>query len=272
MKHLLCLLVHQTTVVSNHSHTCYVCRYTKQLFCLIITRYSHTLASVPSTQYPAMIHPLRLSVHQLSNSSRDSPLCIIPGLARTMDGPMSSKCSMLCNRTWTVKTKLIQRIPVPPTRKSDRKWSPNFSIWHCLSGILFLCISFNLFLCISFKKQRWRGYSNAAVCVWLGEWVRPPVTLCLVDMIQTTVFAQSLSNFTCKLRMMRGGTLLIWPTGSKVKVNFGTLCMRPCGQDTDYSLSPITFKLHMMRGGTLLILGHEVKCQDQLWYCVYKIL
>ena len=26
-----------------------------------------------------------------------------------------------------------------------------------------------------------------------------------------------------------------WVTGSKVKVNFGTLCIRPCGQDTDYS-------------------------------------
>ena len=31
----------------------------------------------------------------------------------------------------------------------------------------------------------------------------------LVDMIQTTVIAQSLSDFTCKLWMMRGGTLLI---------------------------------------------------------------
>ena len=56
------------------------------------------------------------------------------------------------------------------------------------------------------------------------------------------VFAQSLSNFTCKLWKMRGGT---WVTGSKVKVNFGTLCKRHCGQDTDYSFCPITFKLHM---------------------------
>ena len=55
--------------------------------------------------------------------------------------------------------------------------------------------------------------SNAAVRGWLGEWVGacvcPSVALCLVDMIQTTVFAKSLSNFTCKLWMMRGGTLLI---------------------------------------------------------------
>ena len=34
-------------------------------------------------------------------------------------------------------------------------------------------------------------------------------------------------------------------TGSKVKVNFGTLCIRPCGHDTDYRFSPITFRLHM---------------------------
>ena len=35
------------------------------------------------------------------------------------------------------------------------------------------------------------------------------VTLYPVDTIATTVFDQSLSNFTCKLWMMRGGTLLI---------------------------------------------------------------
>ena len=69
------------------------------------------------------------------------------------------------------------------------------------------------------SQQRWRGYSNAAVRGWLGEWVRwwvgESVTLYLVDMIVTTVFAQSLSNFPCKLWMMRGGTLLIW--GHRVK-------------------------------------------------------
>ena len=148
------------------------------------------------------------------------------------------------------------------------------------------------------SQQRWRGYSNAAVRGWLGErvgaWVRGSVPLYLVDTIATTVFAQSLSNFTCKLWMIRGGTLLIWGhrvkgqgqlwhsvyktlwarytlqflpnhfqtshvscgwwkkepygfgfTGSKVKVKFGTLCIRPCGHDTHYSFSPITFKLHM---------------------------
>ena len=37
----------------------------------------------------------------------------------------------------------------------------------------------------------------------------------LAGTIATTVFAQSLSNFTCKLWMMRGGTLLI--LGHRVK-------------------------------------------------------
>ena len=36
-----------------------------------------------------------------------------------------------------------------------------------------------------------------------------------------------------------------WVTGSKVKVNFSILCIRPCGQDTDYSFCTITFKLYM---------------------------
>ena len=36
----------------------------------------------------------------------------------------------------------------------------------------------------------------------------------LVNMIQTTVIAQSLSDFTCNLWMVRGGTLLILGHGS----------------------------------------------------------
>ena len=182
---------------------------------------------------------------------------------------------------------------------SYRPWTPT----KCDSILIFIP-----------SQQRWRGYSNAAVRGWLGEWVGSWVGACvrgwvcgsvplfLVDTIATTVFAQSLSNFTCTFTMMRGGTLLIlghrvkgqgqlwhsmyktlwtryrlqylpyhfqtshvscgwweeehspwweeepywfWVTGSKVKVNFGTLCIRPCGHDTDYSIYLITFKLHM---------------------------
>ena len=36
-----------------------------------------------------------------------------------------------------------------------------------------------------------------------------------MGMIQTTVFSRSLSNFACKLLMMRGGTLLIFGHGVK---------------------------------------------------------
>ena len=55
--------------------------------------------------------------------------------------------------------------------------------------------------------------------------------------------------------MMRGGILLIFGQGSKVKVNFGTLSIKPCGHDVDYilaqSLPNFTCKLLMVRGGTI---------------------
>ena len=77
--------------------------------------------------------------------------------------------------------------------------------------------------------------------------------------------------------MMRGGTLLIFGHGSNFKVIFGTLCIIPCGHDTDYkfpvfaqSLSNFTFKLRMIGGGTIWIFGHDVKGQGQLWHSVYK--
>ena len=57
---------------------------------------------------------------------------------------------------------------------------------------------------IDFGSQGQRSRSTLALCVWDR-----------VNTIQTTVFVQSLSNFTCKLLMMRGGTLLIWGHGVK---------------------------------------------------------
>ena len=78
--------------------------------------------------------------------------------------------------------------------------------------------------------------------------------------------------------MIRGETILIWVTGSKVKINFGIvyICIRPCGQDFHYSfvqsLSNFTCKLWMMRGGILLISGHRIKYQGQLWLSVYEAL
>ena len=63
--------------------------------------------------------------------------------------------------------------------------------------------------------------------------------------IQTTVFVQSLSNFTCKLWIIRGGIYWFRLAGSKVKVSFSILYIKPCGHDTDYSFCPLTFKLNM---------------------------
>ena len=57
---------------------------------------------------------------------------------------------------------------------------------------------------IDFGSQGQRSRSTVALCVYD-----------LVGTIATTVFAQSLSNFTCKLWMMRGGTLLILGHGVK---------------------------------------------------------
>ena len=146
-----------------------------------------------------------------------------------------------------------------------------------------------------------------------GQRSRSNLALCLrnfVGMLQTTVFAWSLSNITHNLWMMRlilhcmvnGQSQLwhsmyktlwakyrlqflfnhfqtsfvscgwweedpyqFWVMGSKVKVNFCILCIKPCGTKQTtilvQSLSNFIWKLWMMRGGTLLILSHRVKGQ-----------
>ena len=57
---------------------------------------------------------------------------------------------------------------------------------------------------IDFESQGQRSRSTLALCI-----------LNLVGTIATTVFAQSLSNFTCTFAMMREGTLLILGHGVK---------------------------------------------------------
>ena len=57
------------------------------------------------------------------------------------------------------------------------------------------------------SQQRWRGYSNAAVRLWLGEWVGAWVRPCVSPSVRRAL---------------------------------------PFGHDTDYSFCPITFKLHML--------------------------
>ena len=63
-------------------------------------------------------------------------------------------------------------------------------------------------------------------------------------------------------------------TGSKVKVNCDTVCIRPCGHDSDHSfaqsLSNFTCKLWMLRGRTLLIFGQ--RSRSTLALCVLGLL
>ena len=65
-----------------------------------------------------------------------------------------------------------------------------------------------------------------------------------------TFFALTFFNMSGKLfpifnAMVKEKKENLIDLGSKVKVNLGTLCIRPCGHDIDYSLSQIAFKLHM---------------------------
>ena len=68
-----------------------------------------------------------------------------------------------------------------------------------------------------------------------------------------------------------------WVMRSKVNVNFGTVCIKPCEYDTDYNLCRITFKLHMHivddERSNPIDLNHEIKGQCQFWHSVlYKTL
>ena len=98
-------------------------------------------------------------------------------------------------------------------------------------------------------------------------------------MLQATVLVQSLSNFICKLRMIRGETvsfIVIFSHGQKVKVTFGTLHVKPCGHDIGYSFSPMTFKLHMQavddERRNSIDSSHGVKGQGQLWHSACETL
>ena len=82
-------------------------------------------------------------------------------------------------------------------------------------------------------QQCWRGYSNAAVRVWLGEWIRASLRVCIL-----------LSVALCLVQMLLA-PYIDYSFCPNFKVNFGSLCIKPCGHDTDYSFCPITFKLPM---------------------------
>ena len=100
----------------------------------------------------------------------------------------------------------------------------------------------------------------------------------LVGTIATTVFAQSLTNFTCTVldderrNPIDYGSRVPYRSRSTlalyVQVLVGTIATTVFAQ----SLSNFTFQLCLMRGGTLLIMGHGMKGQGQLWHSVYKTL
>ena len=74
--------------------------------------------------------------------------------------------------------------------------------------------------------------------------MRDSVILFLEDAIQTCIFVRSLSNFIHKSTIMRGRILflLMFVHRVKVKVTFGTLSLKDCGYDTDFSFVPNHFE------------------------------
>ena len=66
-----------------------------------------------------------------------------------------------------------------------------------------------------------------------------------MDTIETTVFAGSLLNFTCKLFMMRGGTLLILGHGVKSQGQIWHFVYKTLWTRYRLLFCPITFKLHI---------------------------
>ena len=100
-----------------------------------------------------------------------------------------------------------------------------------------------------------------------GHWVKGQgqlwhCILDLVDKIQTTVFAQSLSNFTCKLWMMRVGALLIWGHGVKGQ---GQLYPPARGCHALRCLVSIIFDIWGLRPDML-------RFPRQLWHCVLDLV
>ena len=118
---------------------------------------------------------------------------------------------------------------------------------------------------------------SGCVRLCVHECVRLSVALCLVGTIHTLLFARSLSNITCKLWMMRGGSLLIFGLGVKSQVQLWySVCKAWLARYVictvfPRSLSNFTYKFWMRRG-PLLIFGHEFKGQGQLWHSVYMTL
>ena len=82
---------------------------------------------------------------------------------------------------------------------------------------------------IIFKLWMMRGETGYPIDFGLrGQRSRSVLALFVEDLvgtIQTTVFVQTLSNFTCRLWMMRGGTLLIFGHGGLRSRSTLALCV-----------------------------------------------
>ena len=114
---------------------------------------------------------------------------------------------------------------------------------------------------------------------WVSEWVRAcvsrSVTLYLVDTHSDYSFCPI--NFKLHIHISswwEEEPYWFWVTRSKVNVNFGTLCIRPCGHDTDYSFLPNHFQTSHISCGWWEEEPYWfwVKGQGQLWHSVYKAL
>ena len=116
------------------------------------------------------------------------------------------------------------------------------------------------------------GWVSEWVGAWASWWVRHALP-CGHDSDWFLINHFQTSHVSCG--WWEEGPYWVWVTGSKVKVNFGTLCIRPCGHDTDYRFSPITFRLHMQVVDDERknhIDSHGVEGQCQHWHSLYKTL
>ena len=103
----------------------------------------------------------------------------------------------------------------------------------------FCPITFKLHIKLS-KLWIMRGGTILILChlvkgqgqIW--HFVYKSLCINLVGQIQTAVLVSPITvKLHMKLCMMRAGFLLIWVTGSKVKISFGTLPVKPWGHDKD---------------------------------------
>ena len=81
------------------------------------------------------------------------------------------------------------------------------------------------------SQQHWRGYSNATVRVWYGEWVCLSVHQAL-PCGHNTSYNFCLITFTyLNCSWWEEEPYRLWVTWSKVEVKFGTLSINPCGHN-----------------------------------------